>query len=104
MEHTINDSRGWAFVNDKALGFRQGSFFLSKAITLHFSSGGCGGREVLAVVTMLLFLLPPQTGLTFVMQHYPLTPPLWVMGWGKKKQSPFKFIALGTDLKGRMGW
>lgn len=25
MEHTINDSRGWAFVSDKALGFRQGS-------------------------------------------------------------------------------
>lgn len=42
MEHTINGSRGWAFMNDKALGFRQGLsglFFLSNAITLHFSSG-----------------------------------------------------------------
>lgn len=41
MEHTINDSRGWAFVSDKALGFRASSqaFSLSNTITLHFSSG-----------------------------------------------------------------
>lgn len=41
MEHTINDSGGWAFVSDKALGFRLGSqaFSLSSTITLHFSSG-----------------------------------------------------------------
>lgn len=41
MEHTINDSGGWAFVGDKGLGFRLGSqaFALSSTITLHFSSG-----------------------------------------------------------------
>lgn len=70
MEHTINDSGGWAFVSDKALGFRQSSpaFLLSSAITLHFSSG-VGRRELLSVATMLPFLLSPLTGLTFVMQH-----------------------------------
>lgn len=71
MEHTINDSRGWAFVSDKALGFRQGSqaFFSEQRYHFTFLKWRFGSRELLSVTTMLVFLLPPQTALTFVMQH-----------------------------------
>lgn len=71
MEHTINDSRGWAFVSNKALGFRRGSqaFFSEQRYHFTFLKWHFGSRELLSVTTMLAFLLPPQTALTFVMQH-----------------------------------
>lgn len=64
MEHTINDSRGWAFVSDKALGFRLGSqaFSLSSTITLHFSSGVVGAGSCCLCPQCFLFSSLPKLG------------------------------------------
>lgn len=102
-EHTINDSRGWAFVNDKALGFRQGSFFPEQRHHFTFlkwwlwwkGAAGCGHNASLS---------PPSPNWADLCHAaLPFDSSTLGCGVGKKKPESLQIHCPGDRLEGKNG-